>query len=151
MVILNTDSFLESINYNIQKLTSFYIINLQLMMFGIYRNYNKDIKFLSVIQFSYQLLINSNITLAYCMVRFLNVKIRSIPIERGFYLISVVAAIYYILFTMLLFITVSWRLKSIDDALVKTEQISKKKIVKRLKTILKMWCKIEEYRFRNIF
>lgn len=114
------------------------------MIFGIYRDYNKDVKFLSFILFFYQLLTNNNLVLTYCMVKFLNVKIRSIPVERGFYLISVMASIFYILFTILVLITFSWRLKSIDDALMETTSNEKKKLLRKLKIILRMWSKVDD-------
>lgn len=113
-------------------------------MFGIYRNFNREVKFLSLILFIYQLLINFNMTLVYVMVKFLNVKVNSIPIEDGFFLVGVTATIYYVLFTMLMLIVASWRIKSIDEALLQVDERNERKLLKKLKIILKVWSKVED-------
>lgn len=78
------------------------------------------------------------------MVNFLNVKIRSIPIERGLYLIGAGAVSNFILITLLIFVGVSWRLKSIEELLIGLNEVDQEIYLKKFKKILRIWSKIED-------
>jgi hypothetical protein len=79
------------------------------------------------------------------MVIFLNVKIDSVPIERGFFLTGIAIAINYILLTMLLLLNLVWRFKTVSNALMKVDNYhDKTKVLKKLKSVLKMLSKLSE-------
>lgn len=101
-------------------------------------------KFLSKILFSYQLVINFNIMLGFSMVKFFNVKVDSIPIERGFFLTGIAWLINYVLLMVLLLLLIAWRFSSIFNALQQVQELEKKKIPRRMKLILKLSNKMGE-------
>lgn len=114
------------------------------MVFGIRRNYKKDLNILSLILFGFLLITNFDILIGYSVVKFLNVKVGSLPIERGFYLLGIALAIYYVLFMMLILTQIRWRLRSLGNALIMVEQMHGKMQMKRLKLFLKICSKVED-------
>lgn len=116
---------------------------LQLMVFGFYRNYSKDMKISSVILIFYQFIIDGNMILGYVMVKFLGVKIDSVPIEQGFFLIGLTIAINYILQIMIIFLAMKWRFKLALEVLMELQEFKDKNVMlKRLKTVIKIWSKL---------
>lgn len=79
------------------------------------------------------------------MVLFLNVKIDSVPIERGFFLTGIAISINYILLTMLLLLNIVWRFKSISDAMILIGNSKNKKILlRRLKVAMRICNKLSD-------
>lgn len=80
----------------------------------------------------------SNITFGYYMVTTLGIKIKSVDLKTGYPLINMGIAVTFALFSILLLLTISWRLRSITTALKKSEDENS------IKIIVKILSKIED-------
>lgn len=78
------------------------------------------------------------------MVTLMNVKIKTIPVDRGFFLISLGLNINYSIFAILMQVMISWRLRAIDDALKLTIKSNQKIILRKMKLLMKVLCIIED-------
>lgn len=117
---------------------------MQLISLGINRNFNKEYKILTSIILVYEVLIIGNLSLAYFMVTLLGVKVKTIPIDRIFYLISIAININYIIFSFLILLAIFWRLRSMTNALNITTKSDHKKLFQNIKSLSKIWCKLED-------
>lgn len=100
-------------------------------------------KILTLTLLVFQTFINLNMLLGYIMVKFLDVKVDSVPIEKGFYLIGLTMAMSYVLLSMLLLLAIIWRFKSVGDATLELESFKDKRILlKKVKTVTQIWSKL---------
>lgn len=113
------------------------------MAFRIHRNYNKDFKRLSISLITYQIIINSNLFFGYYMVTELGVKVKTIAIDRVLVLITLAMTVNYTFLSVLMLMTVSWRTKSINEAIILTVRSDQNEVLGKIKILMKMWCKVE--------
>lgn len=78
------------------------------------------------------------------MVTLLGVKVKTIPIDRIFYLISIAININYIIFSFLILLAIFWRLRSMTNALNITTKSDHEKLFQNIKSLSKIWCKLED-------
>lgn len=74
----------------------------------------------------------------------MGVKIGTIPVDRGFYLILIGVTINYIIFAILMLMTASWRLTSINEALKLTAKSDRRNILRKMKILMKVLAKTED-------
>ncbi len=82
--------------------------------------------------------------LSYIMVKYLGVKLTTVPLERVYFILAVVLHIYYLIFALLIIFNAYWRFKSINRALTETLKNEDKNILKDIKIIRKIWIRVED-------
>ena len=78
------------------------------------------------------------------MVTVLNVKLETIPINRGFFLITLAITLNYTILSLLMQASISWRLPAINKALILTAKTNQKNLLRKIKVTMKMLGKIED-------
>lgn len=119
-------------------------INYQLMMFDIYRNYNKDFRIINTIVITYEIFVSVNLITSYFMVINKIINLESVPIDRGFFLLEMFFIMNYAALCMLMLLTVIWRLQGIDKAMNSMLKLKDdKKILRKMKILMRIWSKID--------
>ena len=78
------------------------------------------------------------------MVKFLGVKLSSIPLEGVLFLLGISYPTYYFLLTFFIIMTFSKRIKSVDQSLAKVGEDDQGNVLKNIKLIRKIWIRIED-------